>query len=523
MPILDEILNMAFLYFIALIAAFYFYKIVFSKSKINDGKHLPVPPGGIPFFGHMFLLGMDMHKKFAEWSETCGEIFMIHLGPMRWIILNSPKVVDELLQKRSAIYSSRPYNHLFLLSSRDRSILFSPYNAWCKKIMPLAYGFLSQRKVESYSNNIAECTRDLVSKILKDTNGSEGIDLSNYLRFTSFNIILNVLFAIKLENFEDILYIKLDQFFKKYIGRGTFKNLIPSRYPFLFWFPPFRSELEETLRLREEWEAVTRGLLERVKNDPAKKLSVAQDFLRKQDEGLIDELDVIKLCEDFLLAGTETVATNLYWLIANLANNPDFQQKAHEELDRVVGHERLPTTSDFSSLPYIQSLIKETLRQAPVLPIIFRYLEQDDTYMGYQIPKNSIIILNIYALNSDKTRYENPDIFNPDRFMDSKERFAISAKGSYQNRDHYTFSVGRRICTGIYLAEVELLYLSSTLLWAFKFENPNQDAMGKSIPIDLSPSPKTLVQNPNPYKVRIIPRHPETKAMLLSKIFQDQN
>ncbi|KAG9287201.1 hypothetical protein G9A89_001609 [Geosiphon pyriformis] len=269
--------------------------------------------------------------------------------------------------------------------------------------------------------------------------------------------------------------------------------MVPNQYPILYWFPPFRSERTKVLRLREEWEAVTRGLLKSVKNDSEKKPSVAQDLLKKQDEGLIDEIDVIKMCEDFLLAGTETVATTIHWLIAILANNPEFQQKAHEELNRVVGHERLPTTSDFSSLLYIQSLIKETLRWAPSAPMAFRYLKQDDTYMGYQIPKNSTIFSNIYALNSDKNRYENPNIFNPDRFMNSKEVFAISAKGSYQNRDHYTFSAGRRLCVGIYLAEVELLYLSSTLLWAFKFENPNQDATGKSIPIDLTTSPRSFL------------------------------
>ncbi|KAG9285132.1 hypothetical protein G9A89_008479 [Geosiphon pyriformis] len=376
--------------------------------------------------------------------------------------------------------------------------------------------------VESYSSNIAECTHDLVSKILKDANKPEGIDPYNYLRFTSFNIIINLLFAIKLENFEDPLYIKLDGFFRAYIERINIKNMIASQYPILFWLPPFRNELAKTLRLRDEWEAVTRSLLKRVKNDPEKKPSVAQEFLKKQDEGLIDELDVVKLCEDFLLAGTETVATTIYWLIPNLVNHPEFQQKAHEELDRVVGFERLPTTSDFSSLLYIQSVIKENLRWAPPAPITFRYLEQDDTYMGYQIPKNSIIVSNIYAFNHDKNWYENPDIFNPDRFMNSKEGFAISAKGSYQNRDHYTFSVGRRICTGIYLAEVELLYLTSTLLWAFKIENVNQDAMGKFIPIDLSNSVTTTLQNPKPYKVRFIPRHSETEAMLLMKIVQGQ-
>ncbi|KAG9287076.1 hypothetical protein G9A89_023041 [Geosiphon pyriformis] len=433
---------------------------------------------------------------------------------MRWIIINSPKIVDDLVQKRGAIYSSREDLYLLNLLARKKSFIFSPYNKWYRKMMPLGWeaNFLNQGKIESYSHLIAECSKDLVCDILKDNKKPDGINPTHQLRFASFNIIVNILFGIKFENSKDPLYIKLDQFFTRHIDLIKFQNLFPNRYPILLSFPPFRKELSKTLELRDEWEAVTRSLLKKVEDDPGKKPCVARDFLSKQDEGLIDEFDVIKLAELFLLAGTETVATSIHWLIGILANHPEFQQKAHEELDRVVGRERLPTNSDFTSLLYIQSLVKETLRWAPPLSLAFRYLEQDDEYMGYQIPKNSAIILNIYALNSDKNRYENPDIFNPDRFINSKESIAASSKGPYQNRDQFSFSVGRRQCTGIYLAEAELLYMSSTLLWAFEIENTKRDATGKSIPIDLSNSFSSVVQTAKPYIVRFIPRHAKIES-----------
>ncbi|KAG9306928.1 hypothetical protein G9A89_004027 [Geosiphon pyriformis] len=252
-----------------------------------------------------------------------------------------------------------------------------------------------------------------------------------------------------------------------------------------------------------------RGLLKRVEDDLEKKPCVSQDFLQKLNEGSIDESSVIALCNEFMLAGTETVALTIYWLIAILANHPEFQQKAHDELDKVVGRERLPNISDFNSLPYIQSLIKETLRWIPLEPAPIRFLEQDNEYLEYHIPKNSFIYLNIYALNFDENRYQNPEIFNPDRFLDSKESMAASAKGPYQNRDHYSFSIGRRSCTGIHLAEAELLSILSGLLWTFKIENLRRDATGRVIPIDLNNSFKSLLQIPNPYNVRFIPRHQE--------------
>ncbi|KAG9300639.1 hypothetical protein G9A89_023437 [Geosiphon pyriformis] len=274
-------------------------------------------------------------------------------------------------------------------------------------------------------------------------------------------------------------------------------------------------ELSNIIQLRDELETLMRGLLKRVEDDLEKKPCVSQDFLQKLNEGSIDESGVITLCNEFMLAGTEGVALTICWLIAILANHPEFQQKAHEELDKVVGRERLPNVSDFNSLPYIQSLIKETLRWRPTNPAPLRFLEKDDEYLGYHIPKNSFIYLNIYALNFDENRYQNPDVFNPDRFLDSKESIAASAKGPYQNRDHYSFSIGRRICTGIHLAEAELLSILSGLLWTFKIENVKRDATGRVLPIDLNNSFKSALQTPNPYNVRFIPRHQENKSLNL--------
>ncbi|KAG9300660.1 hypothetical protein G9A89_023458 [Geosiphon pyriformis] len=271
------------------------------------------------------------------------------------------------------------------------------------------------------------------------------------------------------------------------------------RQPIFLSFPPYRKELSNIIQLRDELETLMRGLLKRVEDDLEKKPCVSQDFLQKLNEGSIDELSVITLCNVFMLAGTETVAITIYWLIAILANHPEFQQKAHKELDKVVGRKRLPNISDFNSLPYIQSLIKETLRWIPLMMNI----------LGYHIPKNSMIYLNVYALNFDENRYQNPDVFNPDRFLDSKESMAASAKGSYENRDHYSFSMGRRICTRIHLAEAETLSILSGLLWTFKIENVKRDATGRVLPIDLNNSFKSRLQTPYPFNVRFIPRHQE--------------
>ena len=78
-----------------------------------------------------------------------------------------------------------------------------------------------------------------------------------------------------------------------------------------------------------------------------------------------------------------------------MAKFPDVQRTAQEELDRVIGLERLPQFSDRSSLPYVEAIVKECLRWNPILPLALpRTTFSDDEYKGYFIPKGSVVMAN---------------------------------------------------------------------------------------------------------------------------------
>ncbi|KAG9307438.1 hypothetical protein G9A89_017268 [Geosiphon pyriformis] len=467
------------------------------KSRPNGLKPLPEAPGKIPLFG-----------EFVEWGNVCGDIYLVQFGPLRWIVLNSSKAVDDLLVKRGAIYSSRKELLITQILSKGRNLGTSPYNDWYKKVMPLAHNFLTPRKIDSYSSLIVQGTHDLLTKLLEVGGTSNGINPKKYLQFTSFNIILNVIFGIRLKDFDDPIYQEVSLKVNESMDLLSTKTMLPQIFPWLFNFGPYRKIIPRATQLREDWSKIMKKLFEKVEEDPEKKPCVARDLMEKHKEGYIDELDVVYLAYIFIIAGTETLATSIDWLCAILANHPEFQERAHEELDRIVGHSRLPNSSDFQSLPFIQALIKETLRWSPPLPMtIPRYLEQDDEYMGYHLPKNSGIVYNIYALNSDPKRYKDPEVFNPDRFFGIKESMTELARGSYQDRDQFAFGLGRRLCTGISLAESEFLFILTGVLWAFRIENVECDVNGKPLQIDLKNFELVSMQHPNPYHIKFIPRH----------------
>jgi len=98
--------------------------------------------------------------------------------------------------------------------------------------------------------------------------------------------------------------------------------------------------------------------------------------------------------------------------------NPEVMKKGQEELDRVVGRERLPDFSDRENLPYIDALVKELLRWNPPTPIaVPNRAMQDDVYRGYFIPAGATVIQNVWAIFRDPNIYPDPEAFNPDRFL----------------------------------------------------------------------------------------------------------
>jgi cytochrome P450 len=159
--------------------------------------------------------------------------------------------------------------------------------------------------------------------------------------------------------------------------------------------------------------------------------------------------------------------------------------------------------SDFSNLPYMNCIIKEALRIHPVLPLgVPHRVNQDDWYEGMLIPKDATVIIPIWGMHmSEMIGYEDPTLYNPDRFL-AWPRLADAYAGSpdYMNRDHYTYGAGRRICPGIHLAERTQFRMTSRLLWAFEIQQ-KKDADGNMMPIDVDAYHEGISHTPKEFPV----------------------
>jgi len=161
---------------------------------------------------------------------------------------------------------------------------------------------------------------------------------------------------------------------------------------------------------------------------------------------------------------------------------PQAATKAQQEIDRVVGPDRLPTWEDEQDLPYVRALIKETLRWRPVNKFGMPHCtSEDDWYEGFFIPKGSVIMLNWWAIHFDPSIHAAPDNFEPERYLDKPLPAAdyINVNDPYE-RDHFTYGAGRRVCPGVHVAERSLYINIVRTLWGFDITK-EVDAQGNVI------------------------------------------
>ncbi|CAO3644755.1 unnamed protein product [Cunninghamella blakesleeana] len=181
----------------------------------------------------------------------------------------------------------------------------------------------------------------------------------------------------------------------------------------------------------------------------------------------------------------------------------------HQEIDAfITKHGRLPTFEERDQVSYIVAVQRESLRYRPIVPMGLPHVATKDIVVrDYLIPKGAVLVPSMVAMHYNPEVYENPNTFNPDRFLKYSRTLSAAANGSIESRDQYNFGWGRRICPAIYLTEVEMFHFVTRMV-ALTTIARGLDKNGNEISID----PLThvvdggLVTAPKPFELRFIPR-----------------
>ncbi|KAI4343948.1 hypothetical protein L6164_011235 [Bauhinia variegata] len=171
-------------------------------------------------------------------------------------------------------------------------------------------------------------------------------------------------------------------------------------------------------------------------------------------------------------AGTDTSSSTTEWGIAELLRHPKMLARVREELDSVVGRDRVVTELDLPHLPYFQAVIKETFRLHPSTPLSLpRIAAESCEIFGYHIPKGATLLVNVWAIARDPKEWPDPLEFKPERFLPGGEKAHVDIKGN--DFEVIPFGAGRRICAGVNLGLRMVQLLTATMVHAFDFELEN--------------------------------------------------
>jgi len=251
---------------------------------------------------------------------------------------------------------------------------------------------------------------------------------------------------------------------------------------------------------------------QRMSSDTALPSMTAQ--LLESKKAHTDEENIKNAVGSLYGGGVDTTPSALASFVMAMTLYPDVQTKAQAELDHVIGKERLPTFADRNNLPYVDALVKEVLRWSPVVPmgLPHRVIKEDD-YNGYRIPKDTIVLTNIWHMNRDPSAY-GPDvnIFRPERFLGPDPAPRGFSTSNTQEFGSPAFGFGRRVCPGVHVAAPTLFIVCSNILATMNI-TPMTGKDGKPILPEVQYSSGVIV-HPKPFECHIVPRSAKAAELI---------
>lgn len=173
-----------------------------------------------------------------------------------------------------------------------------------------------------------------------------------------------------------------------------------------------------------------------------------------------------------MLAGTDTQSGTLTWTMSHLLNNPEVLKKARAEIDTVVGRERLVEENDLSKMTYLQQVIAETLRLNP-LPLLLPHCASEDcTIQGYHIPRDTMLLFNVWAIHRDPKLWDDALIFKPERHA------TLTIEDQYK---YLPFGLGRRACPGGGMANRLVGLALATMIQCFEWKRVSDELVDMTV------------------------------------------
>lgn len=423
-------------------------------------KKLPPSPPKLPVIGNLHQLGLFPHRSLQLLSRKYGPLMLLHLGSKPVLVASSSDAACQIMKTHDLFFANRPKSSIadrILYGSKD--IAFSPYGEYWRQVKSISLlHLLSNRRVQSFQHVREEETSLMIEKIGRMCSSS-AVNLSDMFLSLTNDIICRVALGRKYSEEEDgrksmetlRVFVELLGFFD-----------VGSYIPWLAWVNRFNGLDSKVEKSVKQIDGFLEGVIEEHNNKRKGEaetdytteercldfVDILIEIKKENTAGFALDRDAMKaIILDIFGGGTDTTHSVMEWGMSELLRNPKILQKLQAEVREVTQGKPEITRDDMEKMWYLKAVIKETLRLHTPIPLLVpRESIRDIKVMGYDIPARTQVIVNAWAISRDPMLWENPEEFQPERFLDS----SLDFRGL--NFELIPFGAGRRVCPGINFA-----------------------------------------------------------------------
>jgi cytochrome P450 len=425
-------------------------------------------PRGIPLLGNAHQIRPEqMHRQLEDWSKTYGDRYQISLGMRRMLVCSNSDDIASVLKDRPNGFRRTSRLEMVAKELQMAGVFAANGEDWRRQRTFVMHAF-NPAHVKSYFPSLQSVTSRFLRRWARHADDSVSFELEPDLMRYTVDVTAGLAFGSEVNTIESdgaIIQEHLSDIFRM-LQKRLFAPL-----PYWHWVKLADDRaLDESIRAVEEtirgFISATRERMERNASlfERPSNLMEAMIAARDENKSALSEADLAGNTLTMLLAGEDTTAHTLAWLIYFLSRSPDVFFRIRAELDKIMGEDALPSRHEqLSEMDFVEACINESMRLRPVAPLIAVEANHDTAIANVAVPKGTVILMLTRIAAMDEKNFANGSEFQPERWL-------MPASDANRRKVSIPFGAGPRLCPGRFLAVEEMKMVISMLVKNFDIE-----------------------------------------------------